>query len=154
MTNIAIIYISLHILQLSLLYSYCLQRDTLLLIVMEQVVAQCNDALNYPQNFAGQRALEYQLTSYFEQLNEHQTRLFSKDDVALTFRDLDSDARGELVFGRLAAIHAHDDNETYSFLESACEKRQCFTITSEDSIPSQATRPIMQVSVSDPLWAQ
>ena len=107
---------------------------------MEQVVAQCNDALNYPQNFAGQRALEYQLTSYFEQLNDHQARLFSKDDVALSFRDLDSNARGALLFGRLAAIHAQcNDNETHSFLESACEKRQCFTITSENNIPSQAT---------------
>ena len=92
---------------------------------MEQVVAQCNDALNYPQNFAGQSALEYQLTSYFDQLNEHQARLFSKDDVALSFRDLDSNARGALPFGRLAAIHAQcNDNERDSFLESKCEKRQ------------------------------
>ena len=106
---------------------------------MEQVVAQCNDALNYPQNFAGQSALEYQLTSYFEQLNEHQARLFSKDDVALTFRDLDSDARGVSLFGRLTSIHAQCyDNERYSFLESAREKRQCFTITSENNVSSQA----------------
>ena len=106
---------------------------------MEQVVAQCNDALNYPQNFAGQSALEYQLTSYFEQLNEHQARLFSKDHVALTFRDLDSDARGALLFGRLTAIHAQcNDNGRYSFLELACGKRQCFTITSENNISSQA----------------
>ena len=90
---------------------------------MEQVVAQCNDALNYPQNFAGQSALEYRLISYFEQLNEHQARLFSNIDVDLGFRDFDSGARGALPFARLPAVHAQcNDNERYSFLESACEK--------------------------------
>ena len=106
---------------------------------MEQLVAQCNDALNYPQNFAGQSALEYQLISYFEQLNEHQARLFSKDHVALGFRDLDSDARGALFIRRLAPIHTQcNDNERYSFLESTCGRCQCFTITSENNISSQA----------------
>ena len=107
---------------------------------MEQVIAQCNDALNYPHNFAGQNTLEYRLTSYFEQLNEHQARLFSKDDVALGFRDLDSNAKGALLLGRLAAIPAPcNDTEKYSFLESPCQKHQCFTITSEINISFQAT---------------
>ena len=87
---------------------------------MEQLVAQCNDAPNYPQNFAGQNALEYRLASYFEQLNQHQTRLFSKDDVALNFRDLDSDARGALLLGRLAAVHAQrNDNKRFQ-LSGVC----------------------------------
>ena len=74
---------------------------------MEHVVAQCNDALRYPQNFAGHNALEYQLASYFEQLNEHQARLFSKEDnAALSFRDLDNDAKGALTLQRSAAVHA------------------------------------------------
>lgn len=73
---------------------------------MEQVVAVCNDALRYPQNFVDQNALEYKLASYSERLNEHQRRLFStENEAALGFRDLESDGRGALSLAK--ACHYH-----------------------------------------------
>ncbi len=99
---------------------------------MEHVVAQCNDPLRYPQNFADHNVLEYRLASYFEQLNEHEARLFSnEDDVTLGFRDLESDAKGALTLSKSAAIHANNEDTAFWSLpiKSASALRSHLRIT-------------------------
>jgi hypothetical protein len=55
----------------------------------------CNDASRYPLNFAGGNTPEYVLQSYRNQLQEHQSRLFSNDaGTALNFWEFANQGNG------------------------------------------------------------
>ncbi|KAL8693617.1 MAG: hypothetical protein Q9218_001575 [Villophora microphyllina] len=65
---------------------------------MEQLRTAWADGVNFPLNLPNKNHLDYVMQSYFEQLEQHQHRLFSQEqDSALTFRELDSNGKGERV---------------------------------------------------------
>lgn len=65
---------------------------------MDRVTSLCNDAIHYPQNFAGTNMLEYLLSSYHAQITQHQHRLFtSEDEASLDFWELGIGSKGMLT---------------------------------------------------------
>lgn len=72
---------------------------------MDQLIASCNQGLQYPQNLPTGEYLDYVLESYFHKLDENESRLFSSEsDSELTFLDLDHD--GESPYSR-TFLHGH-----------------------------------------------
>lgn len=66
---------------------------------MDQLIASCNQGLQYPQNLPTGEYLGYLLESYFHKLNENELRLFSSgSDSELTFLDFDHD--GQSLYSR------------------------------------------------------
>ena len=74
-------------------------------MVMDQLIASCNQGLQYPQNLPPGEYLNYLLESYFRRLNENELRLFSSEsDSELTILDFDHD--GHSLYSRLF-LHGH-----------------------------------------------
>ena len=72
---------------------------------MDQLIASCNQGLQYPQNLPTGEYLDYLLESYFRKLNENELRLFSPEsDSKLTL--LDFDHEGEGLYSRIF-LHDH-----------------------------------------------
>ena len=72
---------------------------------MDQLIAACNQALQYPQNLPTEDYLDYLLESYFHKLNDNEPRLFSSEsDSELTLLDFDHD--GESLYSRIF-LHDH-----------------------------------------------
>ena len=65
---------------------------------MDQLIAFCNDGLQYPLNLSPRDYPEYVLLSFFQLLNLNQHRLFSSEEKSeLNFRDLDNDGESQLA---------------------------------------------------------
>ena len=61
---------------------------------MQEVLALCKNAKNFPRNFEQQNSSSYNLSLY-EQLNTHAARLFSgEDESVLDFLELSSREKG------------------------------------------------------------
>lgn len=61
---------------------------------MQEVIALCNNAKTFPQNFDHQNSFSNNVSLY-EQLNIHAARLFSgEDESALDFLELSSRGKG------------------------------------------------------------
>ena len=72
---------------------------------MDQLIASCDQGLQYPQNLPTGEYLDYLLDSYFHKLNDNERRLFSSESESeLTFLDFDHDGEG-LYSGIL--LHRH-----------------------------------------------
>ncbi|KAL9635648.1 MAG: hypothetical protein Q9204_002553 [Flavoplaca sp. TL-2023a] len=57
---------------------------------MDQIIEICHESESYPQNLSDNEHLEYVLSSYFQKLNDHRSRLFSNEqDSQVICRDLD-----------------------------------------------------------------
>lgn len=57
---------------------------------MEQLATSCDDAHSYPQNLIQPNMYEYDLTAYYQRLNEREDSLFQNDaEAALDFWELD-----------------------------------------------------------------
>lgn len=65
---------------------------------MDQLIAICNDGLQYPLNLSPTDYPEYVLLLFLQQLNLNQHRLFSTEEKSeLIFRDLDNDGESKLA---------------------------------------------------------
>lgn len=62
---------------------------------MEQLATSCDDAHSYPQNLIQPNMYEYDLTAYYQRLNEREDSLFQNDaEAALDFWELDVEGDG------------------------------------------------------------
>lgn len=62
---------------------------------MEQVIAMCTDGMQYPLNLPPRKFLSHVLSSYWQQLDEHQDRLFSLEQYSeVVIRDFDDGGDG------------------------------------------------------------
>lgn len=62
---------------------------------MEQLATSCDDAHSYPQNLIQPNMYEYDLTAYYQRLNEREDSLFQNDaEAALDFWELDVEGNG------------------------------------------------------------
>lgn len=60
---------------------------------MEQLATSCRDARSYPQNLIRPNTYEYNLTAYYQRLNEREDSLFQNDaEAALDLWELDAQA--------------------------------------------------------------
>lgn len=65
---------------------------------MEQLATSCRDARSYPQNLIRPNTYEYNLTAYYQRLNEREDSLFQNDaEAALDLWELDAQATGALA---------------------------------------------------------
>ena len=62
---------------------------------MEQLTTSCDEANSYPQNLIQPNTYSYNLTAYYQRLNEPEDSLFQSDaEVALDFWEFDVHGNG------------------------------------------------------------
>ena len=62
---------------------------------MEQLANSCDEAESYPRNLLHPTTYEYNLTAYYQQLNEREASLFQNDaEAALDFWEFDAEGNG------------------------------------------------------------
>lgn len=64
---------------------------------MDKLRTMYAEGLNFPMNMPQRNHLEYVLSYYHGQLDQHEERLFCPEqDADLSFRELDSNGKGDL----------------------------------------------------------
>lgn len=62
---------------------------------MEQLATSCDEARFYPQNLIHPNTYEYNLTAYYQRLNEREESLFQNDaEAALDLWEFDAQGNG------------------------------------------------------------
>lgn len=65
---------------------------------MEQLATSCDQAKLYPQNLIHPNTYEYNLTAYYQRLNEREDSLFQNDaEAALDLWEFDAQGNGALA---------------------------------------------------------
>lgn len=65
---------------------------------MDELRTMYAEGLNFPMNMSQTNHLDYVLSYYFDQLDQHQERLFSPEqDADLSFREPDSSGKGNFA---------------------------------------------------------
>ena len=65
---------------------------------MDQILASCNSAADYPKNLIGSNTYAFVAHSYFDKLNERQRELFhNPEKAALDFWEFGDSASGMLM---------------------------------------------------------